>query len=54
MTKDEIQAVLDLHGKWLRDEEDGQCANLYHADLSGANLNFANLLDDPPMKGTLK
>jgi hypothetical protein len=45
MTKDEIQAVLDLHGKWLRDEEGGQCANLHLADLSDANLSDADLSD---------
>jgi len=43
MTKTEIQAVLDAHGKWLRREEGGVRANLSGANLHGANLTDANL-----------
>ena len=42
-TKDEVDAILVLHGQWFRREPDGQCANLSGADLSGANLYGANL-----------
>ena len=38
MTQNELNKVLDLHKKWLNDEEGG-----IKADLSGANLNDANL-----------
>ena len=55
MTREEIEKVLDLHKKWLIDEEDVEgkkadlrganlrSANLNGADLSGANLSGANL-----------
>jgi len=43
MTQQEIQAVLDEHGKWLRSEEGGVRANLTGAELSCANLSCANL-----------
>ena len=43
MTSEEIKKVLDLHKKWLNDEEGGKRANLRGADLSGANLRWADL-----------
>ena len=48
MNKEELRKVLELHEKWLRDEEGGEradlrCANLGCADLGGANLGGANL-----------
>ncbi len=43
MTKTELQAILDKHLKWLRNEIGGERADLYGANLSGANLSRANL-----------
>ena len=48
MTQKELKMILDRHRKWLNDEEGGERANLYRAnlcgaDLGGANLNGANL-----------
>jgi hypothetical protein len=45
MNADEIKSVLDLHAKWLRDEEGGSRADLSRTNLSGANLYGANLSD---------
>jgi hypothetical protein len=42
MTPEQIKNALDLHWKWLKDEEVGQRADLYGADLYGAkNANLA-------------
>ena len=38
ITKQELQLVLELHTKWLNNEEGGE-----RADLSGTNLRFADL-----------
>ena len=43
MKKDELNAILEKHKKWLNDESDGERANLSGADLSGANLYRADL-----------
>ena len=43
MKKDELMSIFELHGKWLREEEGGERANLFGADLSRANLSGANL-----------
>lgn len=48
MTKAELTEILELHKKWLADEEGGERANLsganlYGADLYGADLSGANL-----------
>ena len=43
MTKEELKNVLDLHRKWLNNEDDGVRANLLGADLWEANLWEANL-----------
>ena len=43
MTKAELDKILELHKKWLNDEEGGERANLSGADLSGANLSNADL-----------
>ena len=50
MDANELREILDKHVKWLQDEEGGERANLYgadlrRADLSGANLSDANLSD---------
>ena len=36
-TQDQLRTIIDQHGLWLRGEG-GSRANLYGADLSGANL----------------
>ena len=43
MTSEEITKVLDLHKKWLNNEQGGERANLRGADLHLANLSEANL-----------
>ena len=43
MDAEKIKEIIELHGKWLRTEEDGKRADLSGADLSGANLSGANL-----------
>ena len=48
MTPEELKRILNLHKKWLDNEEGGECAdlssaNLRHANLSCANLSCANL-----------
>ena len=43
MTSEEIKKVLDLHKKWLNDEEGGARAALRGADLCKANLSGADL-----------
>ena len=42
-SKINLQTVLDLHAKWLRDEPGGSRADLRGADLRSANLYDANL-----------
>ena len=43
MTEKEIKSVLDLHTKWLKGEDGGECANLRYANPQGADLRGANL-----------
>ena len=43
MTSEEIKDVLDLHKKWLNNEQGGERADLRGADLSGADLREADL-----------
>ena len=43
MTKEQIKETLELHLKWLRNEEGGKRADLSGADLIGAYLNGAYL-----------
>jgi uncharacterized protein YjbI with pentapeptide repeats len=42
-TPEELAEVLNLHGKWWRDEKGGIRANLRGADIRDANLRDANL-----------
>jgi len=42
-TADELKAVVEKHGKWLRGEEGGERADLRVADLRGAYLQVADL-----------
>ena len=43
MTQEELAEALELHRKWLREEEGGRCADLTDADLRGAALRRADL-----------
>ena len=43
MTSAEIKQVLDLHKKWLNNEQGGERADLRRANLCGADLCGANL-----------
>jgi hypothetical protein len=43
ISKDELKEIIERHGKWLRDENGGECADLSSADLRSANLRYANL-----------
>ena len=39
----ELAEIIEKHGKWLRDEDGGEKANLRYANLRGTNLSDANL-----------
>ena len=43
MDQKELDKILELHKMWLNGGENGKCANLSDADLSGANLYGADL-----------
>ena len=43
ITQERLNEIIASHGKWLRDEEGGERANLDGANLDGANLDGANL-----------
>ena len=43
MTSEEIKKVLELHKKWLNNEQNGERADLCRANLSEANLHCADL-----------
>ena len=43
ISEQELKNILDRHGKWLRNEEGGERADLRSADLSYANLSSADL-----------
>ena len=43
MKPEELKEIIELHRKWLNDEDDGKCANLRSANLRSANLRNANL-----------
>ena len=45
MNKKEIANVLELHKKWLNNEDDGARADIRDADLRGADLRVADLRD---------
>ena len=40
---EELKEVLQLHKKWLNDEQCGIRANLSYANLRGVNLRFTDL-----------
>ena len=41
MKQEELQEILEAHGKWMNGEYGGARAYLRGADLSGADLDFA-------------
>ena len=41
----ELKAIIYKHAKWVRGEDDGDCANLYGANLCDADLRDADLRD---------
>ncbi len=43
ITCNDLPAVLDAHGKWIRGEKDGKRADLRDADLRNADLSGADL-----------
>ena len=43
MKQEELQKILEAHGKWINGEDGGVIADLRGADLRGANLSDANL-----------
>ena len=43
MNKKKLKKILELHGKWLRSDEDGVRANLRGCDLRGCNLIGSDL-----------
>jgi len=43
MNETELKDILEKHGKWLRDEDGGEYANLSGANLRYADLSYANL-----------
>ena len=55
ITQEKLNEIIESHGKWLRNEEGGEKANLRGANLRGANLRGANLggadLGDANLRG---
>ena len=43
ISTEKLKEIIESHGKWLRDEEGGQRADLQGADLQGADLRDADL-----------
>lgn len=43
ISAEKLQEIIKSHGRWLRNEEGGERANLSGADLSSADLSSANL-----------
>ena len=43
LTKEQMDKIIESHGKWLRREDGGSRANLCGANLCGADLRGANL-----------
>ncbi len=43
ISEQELKNILDKHGKWLRNEENGERANLRYANLRSADLRSADL-----------
>ena len=43
ITQEKLNEIIESHGKWLRNEEGGEKADLRGADLGGADLGGADL-----------
>jgi hypothetical protein len=43
MTKEELNEIIEKHGKWINGEEDGVFADLSNVDLRGVDLSGVNL-----------
>lgn len=43
ISEQELKIILDKHGKWLRNEEGGEKADLSYANLRSADLSYADL-----------
>ena len=43
ISAEKLQEIIESHGRWLRNEEGGERANLRSADLSSADLSSADL-----------
>jgi len=43
MDSKKLKEIIDTHGKWLRNEEGGECANLRYADLHSVDLHSVDL-----------
>ena len=44
MTQERLEEILELHTKWLNNEDGGVSADLSCANLEGANLKYADLI----------
>ena len=57
ITQERLDEIIASHGKWLRDEEGGERADLRYADLSDADLSDADLrgadLRDAVLRGAV-
>src|SRR5574344_1718300 len=43
ISKEKLNEIIELDGKWLRAEQGGSCADLSYANLRDADLRGANL-----------
>jgi len=43
ISEQELKDILDRHGKWLRNEESGQRADLSYSNLSYSDLSYSDL-----------
>ena len=43
ITQEELNKILDLHKKWINNEDGGKCADLSNVDLKGVNLSNVDL-----------
>ena len=43
ISAEKLQEIIESHGRWLRNEEGGERANLRSADLRSADLRSADL-----------
>ena len=43
MTQEKLDEIIESHGRWLADYENGKRADLSYANLRGADLSYADL-----------